>query len=117
MDITDFFLFLLFDRYRNVRFIKMSDLEGIDEEFNNFMYRVTEVNEIVKKLSSNDKRLQDIGTLEADKYLNDNRTIALKDVHDNDIAINVVSNRTFINKGALLSDDGNKDTMSKGLSR
>lgn len=92
----------------------MANLDELNEEFNNFMYKVTEVSEIVKKLSSDNKELQDIGTLEADKFLKDTSCVQLENVDEKDIKLIVKSNKTIINKKALMKDNGDQATMSKG---
>lgn len=91
----------------------MANLEKLDEEFNNFMHRVTEVNSIVKKLGSTDKTMQNIGMLEADKYLKDSSGTILENIDEKSISLKVVSDRTVLNKKALRKVE-NPDTMSQG---
>lgn len=107
----------MFDRYNSslrIENVIMTNSDHIDEEFNNFMYKVTEVSEIVKKLGSTDEKLQQIGTLEADRFLNNSKSTQLENIEENNVILTVKENRSVINKKALLKDDGNRDTMSQG---
>jgi hypothetical protein len=90
-----------------------SNLEEVNEEFNNFMYKVNQVNNIVQKLASSDKKLQEIGDLEAKQYLGeiDDDKYQKLDVDNGDVKIK--SNKTVINKKALLRDE-NSATQSQG---
>lgn len=93
----------------------MKNTVEISEEFNNFMYRVNEVSSIVKKLSSSDKDLQNIGTLEADRYLKEGDKISMENIDEEDIKLTIKTDRSVINRKALLKDDnGDPATMSKG---
>lgn len=94
----------------------MSKLEELDEEFNNFMHRVTEINEIVKKMNSSDKQIQEIGTLEAERYLKDSSKTVVENIDENTVELKFVNDRTLINREALLKDNENKNqaTMSQG---
>ncbi|KAJ3617684.1 hypothetical protein MTP99_006781 [Tenebrio molitor] len=89
-----------------------SNFEELNEEFNNFMYKVNQVNNIVQKLASSDKKLQEIGDLEAKQYLGeiDDDKYQKLDVDNCDIKIK--SNRTVINQKALLRDE-NSATQSQ----
>lgn len=83
------------------------ELEERNEEFNNFMHRVNEVSNIVKKLSSNDHKMQEIGTLEADQYLK-----CVHETFDEDtVKLTIKNDRTVINKKAFAIVDEN--TMSQ----
>lgn len=92
----------------------MRNLEDIDEEFNNFMYRVNEVSNIVKKLSSKDKQLQDIGNLEADKYLKEGEKTFLENIDEEKVKLKIKSDKSVINWEALKKDEGDSNTMSQG---
>lgn len=89
------------------------DLGRFEEEFTNFMHRVTEVNKIVTKLNSQDENLQNIGLLEADQYLKDSDQTTVEKIDEKNVVLKVKSDRTIINKKALLKQD-NPDTMSQG---
>ncbi|GJQ79830.1 hypothetical protein Trydic_g23294 [Trypoxylus dichotomus] len=90
----------------------MQDLGKFDEEFTNFMHRVNEVNKIVKKLNSTDKNLQNIAILEADQYLKEADSSLLEQINEENVKLKIKSDRTVINKGALLKNE-NPDTMSQ----
>ncbi|XP_017784539.1 PREDICTED: tetratricopeptide repeat protein 12-like [Nicrophorus vespilloides] len=92
--------------------MKASRMSELDEEFNNFMYKVTEVNEIVKKLNSKDETVAQIGTIEAEKYLNGNAEAALEKIDDDDIVLRVTSKKAMINPKALLPEK-DENTMSQ----
>lgn len=87
-----------------------------DEEFDNFLYKVNEIGGIIKKLASTDEHLQEIGNLEAAKYLGETTSI-----NDEDKSmIKITSNRTVVNRKALLLDDingnaKNNNEMSQGI--
>lgn len=78
----------------------------ISEEFNNFLHKVNDVSNIIKKLASNNKELQEIGTLEADKYLKESDSF-----DEENVKTFVKQNKTIINKKALQS---NKDNIERG---
>lgn len=81
----------------------------MNEEFANFTYKVNQVSEIIKKLASDDKNLQKIGDLEAKQYLGEDKSkIEIVD----ELNLKVKSNRTIINKKALLKED-NPDVQSQ----
>lgn len=88
--------------------------EQISEELNNFLHRVNDVTSIIKKLSSTNKELQEIGTLEADKYLKDSDPTYSDSIDEENVKTVVKQNKTVINKKALLKDDKDPDTMSQG---
>lgn len=69
-----------------------------EEEFNNFMHKVTEVCEIVKKLSANNKYLNQIGQTEADRYLNDTNQKLYDVIDDQQVQLKVKCDKTLINK-------------------
>lgn len=89
------------------------NLEELDEEFNNFMHRVAEITNIVKKLSSGDKTLQDIGTLEADNYLKEKDTTLLESIDAENVKLKVKSDKSMINWKALKKND-DPNAMSQG---
>lgn len=94
----------------------MKNLEDIDEEFNNFMYRVNEVSDIVKKLSSNDEKLQRIGNLEAEKYLKESNQTLLENIDDEEnVKLKIKTDKSLINWNALKKNDEDPNTMSQGL--
>lgn len=97
----------------------MSKLEALNEEFNNFMHRVTEINKIVKKMNSSDVETQEIATLEAERYLeggNSSKTVVEK-IDEDTVELKYVDDRTVLNRAALSKtddDDTNRATMSQG---
>lgn len=91
----------------------MEKLDQIDEEFNNFMHRVTEVGNIVKKLSSQNKDLQEIGTLEADRFLKDSDKTLYEKIDEQNVNLKVKCDRTIINKKALMKQE-DQATTSQG---
>lgn len=86
--------------------------ERIDEEFNNFMFKVNEVTNIINKLSSNDKNLQEIGGIEAKKYLGETKAVQLENVDEENVVLKISSNKTLINRKALENRD--EETKSRG---
>lgn len=88
------------------------DLENVNEEFNNFLHRVTEVSTIVKNLASSDTNTQNIGLLEADRVLNTSKQEQmLENIDEKDIVLKIKSNRTVLNKKALhKKENQNGDT-------
>uniref|UniRef100_A0A6P7HCQ5 Uncharacterized protein LOC114349224 n=1 Tax=Diabrotica virgifera virgifera TaxID=50390 RepID=A0A6P7HCQ5_DIAVI len=84
-----------------------------DEEFNNFMVKVSEVNNIVQKLASKDKQIQEIGNIEAQRYLNDDGQNL--NVDDN-VELKVKNARTLINKKVLENEQKDPNSMSQGTS-
>ncbi|XP_050504458.1 tetratricopeptide repeat protein 12-like [Diabrotica virgifera virgifera] len=81
-----------------------------DEEFNNFMVKVSEVNNIVQKLASKDKQIQEIGNIEAQRYLNDDGQNL--NVDDN-VELKVKNARTLINKKVLENEQKDPNSMSQ----
>ncbi|KAI4454859.1 phosphoenolpyruvate synthase-related [Holotrichia oblita] len=67
--------------------IMYQDLGRFEEEFTNFMHRVTEVNKIVKKLNSQDEKLQNIGLLEADQYLKDSDQTMVEKLDEKNVVL------------------------------
>lgn len=92
----------------------VQDLGKLEEEFNNFMFKVNEVTNIVSKLTSNDKHLQEIGDLEAKRFLGETEEKILDNVDENEVLLKVKSNRTLINQKALEGVTGNEAQMSQG---
>lgn len=80
-----------------------------EEEFNNFMHKVTEVNGIVKKLVSEDKTLNKMGIKDADSFL---KTVEIDNIDEEDIKLKIKDNKTIINK--IKDEPTNPDTMSPG---
>lgn len=91
-----------------------TNFEDKNEEFNNFMHRVTEVSHIVQKLSSHDKKMQEIGTLEAERYLNDNNRDVDKSIDEDLVELKIKSDRTVLNKRAFVEEKKDDGTMSAG---
>ncbi|KAF5285468.1 hypothetical protein FQA39_LY16642 [Lamprigera yunnana] len=82
-----------------------------NEEFNNFMHKVNEIGSIVKKLGSKDTELQKIGTIEADRYLNE-KDILYENICEDTVKLTIKNDRTVINKKAL-RDSADQNTMSQ----
>ncbi|KAG5880427.1 hypothetical protein JTB14_013202 [Gonioctena quinquepunctata] len=89
---------------------KLNDFGKLDEEFNNFMFKVNEVGNIVKKLASNDKNLQEIGNLEAQRYLGETNEKVLENIESEEVVLEIMNNRTVINKKSCEKDE---TTMSQ----
>ncbi|KAJ8917301.1 hypothetical protein NQ315_002319 [Exocentrus adspersus] len=90
------------------------NLGRVEEEFNNFMFKVNEVTGIMKKLCSEDKQLQSIGDLEAKKYLGEDKETCLYNIDEESVQVTVKSNKTVVNRKALEQcDDKNSSTMSQ----
>ncbi|XP_020281330.1 tetratricopeptide repeat protein 12 isoform X2 [Pseudomyrmex gracilis] len=70
-----------------------SDKNVTEEEFQNFVHRVTEVEKIVKKLASSDPKEQECGKRLADEILERN---IQRDICEDDVKIK--TNRSLINK-------------------
>lgn len=77
----------------------------LDEEFNNFMQRVSEVSNIVKDMGSGDKVKAEAAKLLADQYLGG------KVIIDEDLQLTVQQNRTLINEKAF--KNLNKDEVRR----
>lgn len=90
-------------------------LPEVSEEFNNFLHRVNDVSSIIKKLTSTNKELQEIGTLEADRYLKDTDSTYTDSIDEENVKTFVKHNKTVINKKALQKDDNDPESMSRGL--
>lgn len=88
------------------------ELKKIDEEFNNFMHRVNEINGIVKKLASKDKQTQEMGAMEADQFLKDTKEYT--SIDEETVEVKIKTNRTLINKKALVDEQKDENTMSQG---
>lgn len=93
---------------------KSDGMGKLEEEFNNFMFKVNEVSSIVQKLNSKDKELQSIGSLEAQRYLGETGEAVLEKLDEENVQLRVKSNKTVVNKKALASDSKDADTMSQG---
>ncbi|GAB1862536.1 Tetratricopeptide repeat protein 12-like isoform X2 [Camponotus japonicus] len=87
------------------------DKNVTEEEFQNFMYRVTEVEKIVKKLASSDPKEQEYGKKLADEILEKN---IQKEIYE-DGEIKIKTNRSIINK--LSSKEDNSSNDSNKMSR
>nr|CAI5863096.1 unnamed protein product [Callosobruchus analis] len=89
-----------------------SDLK-LEEEFNNFMYKVNEVSNIMKKLTSSDKKEQEIGDQEAKKYLGEDSEKILENIDEEEVVLNVKSSKTILNKNILRLESMDQATMSQ----
>ncbi|KAG5305912.1 TTC12 protein, partial [Pseudoatta argentina] len=76
-----------------------------EEEFQNFMHRVTEVEKIVKKLASSDQQEQECGKKLADEMLKQG---VQKEVYE-DGEVKVKTDRSVINKYPSKEHDSNND--------
>ncbi|XP_014224833.1 tetratricopeptide repeat protein 12-like [Trichogramma pretiosum] len=74
--------------------MKGIDRRATEEEFQNFMHRVTEVEKIVKQITSSDEQEQKTGMLLADEILNKNVKTEISEIGE----LKVKSSRTIINK-------------------
>lgn len=93
---------------------KFEDINKLDEEFNNFMLRVNEVSSIIGKLASNDKNLQEIGDIEAKRYLGDDKQKVVEEIDYEMLTLKVKSSKTVVNKKAVEENDKDQSTMSQG---
>ncbi|XP_015120787.1 tetratricopeptide repeat protein 12 isoform X1 [Diachasma alloeum] len=82
-----------------------------EEEFQNFMQRVTEVEKIVKKLASSDVNEQKRGELLADNILKSNNAVECKLSGDEELKVK--TERTLINKYPT-SEETDPNKMSRG---
>lgn len=80
----------------------------LDEEFANFMQRVTEVSNLVKDMGSGDKAKAEAAKLLADQYLDG------KVILDEDVVLKVKQNRTLINEKAF-KNLVNNDVVSSSI--
>ncbi|CAH1099496.1 unnamed protein product [Psylliodes chrysocephalus] len=99
------------DRPRPSKYQLLNGLPN-EEEFNNFMVKVTEVNKIVKKLASTDKKVSEIGDLEAKQYLGETCEKIIENI-DGETELVVRNNRTVINKKAFEEISKDPNTMSQ----
>ncbi|XP_020281329.1 tetratricopeptide repeat protein 12 isoform X1 [Pseudomyrmex gracilis] len=87
-----------------------SDKNVTEEEFQNFVHRVTEVEKIVKKLASSDPKEQECGKRLADEILERN---IQRDICEDDVKIK--TNRSLINKYPSENvSSSDSDKMSRG---
>lgn len=93
-----------------------TNFEDKNEEFNNFMHRVTEVSSIVQKLSCQDKNVQEIGTVEAERYLNGQKKGFEEKIDEDLVEVRIKSDRTVLNRRAFKEDEEKmkEETMSQG---
>ncbi|XP_016915451.1 tetratricopeptide repeat protein 12-like isoform X1 [Apis cerana] len=84
------------------------DKHVTEEEFQNFMHRVTEVEKIVKKLASSNPEEQEHGQILADEIL-DGRS---ENIICDDTELKIKMNRTVINKCSINKSSTNEE-MSK----
>ncbi|KAF5284633.1 hypothetical protein FQR65_LT13464 [Abscondita terminalis] len=91
------------------------DLEDRNEEFNNFMHKVNEISNIVEKLNSKDEKICEIGTLEADRYLQTRNQALYENIDEETVKLTITNDRTMINKKALAREDTDQNTMSQGV--
>ncbi|XP_076242083.1 tetratricopeptide repeat protein 12 [Calliopsis andreniformis] len=85
------------------------DKQITEEEFQNFMHRVTEIEKIVKKLASSDLEEQKQGQVLADEIL---AKKSEKSFFEDD-ELKVKTNRTIINKCSINETNKNTDQMSQ----
>ncbi|XP_006565808.1 tetratricopeptide repeat protein 12-like isoform X2 [Apis mellifera] len=85
------------------------DKHVTEEEFQNFMQRVTEVEKIVKKLASSNPEEQEHGQILADEIL-DGR--AMENIICDDTEVKIKMNRTVINKCSI-NENSTDEEMSK----
>lgn len=105
------------DFVRNYSKLKdYTNFEDKNEEFNNFMHRVTEVSNIVHKLSCQDKELQEIGTVEAERYLNGQKKGLEKEIDEDLVEVRIKSDRTVLNRKAFKEEKEKvkEENMSQG---
>ncbi|XP_001600918.1 tetratricopeptide repeat protein 12-like isoform X1 [Nasonia vitripennis] len=81
-----------------------ADRNVTEEEFQNFMHRVTEVEKIVKQLASTDVNDQERGMFLADEILQNNVKTDVSDIGE----LKAKTNRTLINKYSAEESDPNK---------
>ncbi|KAK5638115.1 hypothetical protein RI129_012410 [Pyrocoelia pectoralis] len=89
------------------------NLDDKNEEFNNFMHRVNEVSNIVHKLGSNDPALREIGSKEADQYLNNEKSVLYENICEETVKLKITHDRTVINNKALRCETLDDNTMSQ----
>lgn len=90
-----------------------SDKHATQEEFDNFMHRVTDVEKIVKKLASSDIKEQEEGKLLADQILEGNS----EKEFTGDGEVRIKTNRTVINKSSTNNDStsNSKDAFMRSV--
>ncbi|XP_011157329.2 tetratricopeptide repeat protein 12-like isoform X2 [Solenopsis invicta] len=81
------------------------DRNPTEEEFQNFMHRVTEVEKIVKKLASSDEKEQECGKKLADEILEKR---VQKEIYE-DGEVKIKTNRSVINKYPSKEDEPSND--------
>ncbi|KOX79156.1 Tetratricopeptide repeat protein 12 [Melipona quadrifasciata] len=84
------------------------DKHVTEEEFQNFMHRVTEVEKIVKKLASPNPEEQRHGQILADEILEERSEKNIRD----DAELRIKMNRTVINKCSI-NENSTEEQMSK----
>ncbi|XP_044762978.1 uncharacterized protein LOC123319945 [Coccinella septempunctata] len=90
------------------------NLDSQEEEFNNFMHKVSEVERIVHKLASKDREEQAIGDAEAKRYLGESEQSKEEIIDVENMKLRVKSDRTVINKKAFQeAPSGDQSTMSQ----
>lgn len=92
---------------RNPALNDTKDIE-LNEEFNNFMQRVSEVSNLIQDMGSGDKVKAEAAKILADQYLDG------KIIVDEDVKLKVKENRTVINDKALKML-GNKDEVRRRI--
>ncbi|XP_015609325.1 hsp70-Hsp90 organizing protein 1-like [Cephus cinctus] len=86
------------------------DKNVTEEEFENFMHRVTEIDKIVKKLASSDPMDQEQGKFMADGILDGQSKREMSGLDD----LRVITNRTVINKIAKADNQPDGQVTEKG---
>ncbi|XP_035720329.1 tetratricopeptide repeat protein 12-like isoform X1 [Vespa mandarinia] len=80
-----------------------------EEEFQNFMHRVTEIEKIVSKLLSSDPKEQELGETLADKILNGKIQKEFSELEE----LKVKTNRTIINKCSINENTSDPNKMGQ----
>lgn len=75
-----------------------------DEEFKSFETKVDSVMKILEKLNASEKEEQENGIVSADQYLH-GKIKDLENLDEDTFIVNVKSDRTVINKAALIDDE------------
>ncbi|EFN77538.1 Tetratricopeptide repeat protein 12 [Harpegnathos saltator] len=88
------------------------DKNVTEEEFQNFMHRVTEVESIVKKLASHDPKEQECGRILADEILEKN---VQGEIHEDETEVRIKANRSVINKYSKEDSSNDPNKISREM--
>ena len=91
-------------------------MEKIDEEFNNFMHRVTEISSIIKDMDSDKEIVRNVALQKAQDYLRDEGKTTIQNIDDETVVLKVTADRTSINKKSLEEKTSDETSMSQGTS-